>query len=790
MAHHTPQTSPLDPLSEDSVPNASILEDERSPIPAAPASQDSTRQAQLLNDRFKATRKSRSGCQTCKFRKKKCDDTHPVCRDCRRLGKECVWVDYTSMNKEEIRVLRKKVLETEQNLKLRKRRKVTPAAVEGASKSIGTPSLAREVPLVTPSTILLLLHVHSELDAPPIFTPKRSQLLFSDSINPVTKEVSPVLVTSDLARDFEPNSSAKPSNDPLPFEGEAPFEELSGGYFNRLASLLNLFKAASGHDLESSLAFLHYLKDITHTLHSSPRLEATVQGNTSDSGAYTADYGQGATPSVCQEDLHAKLCLLPLKTPPEGEFYFNGLHLFDVASGFMSGYSPSPQPSLSLLPELSPRDLYLYNYYCETVSRKVSIAPTTNVDSNSYQRVFLPLAHRDKGVLYGILAWAGFHLGGKWLIEGTQYAKLAARHLNDSSGGYIENESELGASNSVTMGTCLVDPLIDRGAIVNKLATLLILCGAEICRGDIKYWSIFLKWGANLLKTNGGIMNFNNNKEEHWLISNFAYHDLLASSTVDRGTYFPTEVYSEIFTDRAGISKGNMNPLLGVSKSLFKAIGEISQLWREAKSGDVDTNHELSRTIEPVSLDETLELGSARNIPKNYPLESRVRVFTHISLITKKALRLEKTIEALNPEPEDLEPLSQTDLELQLTTFEALKLACKLYLRQAVFRINPSALQSQVLCSELIDRIDVLLHTSVQATLVFPIFMAGIHCVSIHEQELMRLRFENFMKSYGPWNIVRVKSMVERVWMTNCMGEKAVDWNAMLNEMGWEVNFA
>lgn len=80
------------------------------------------------------TAKSRLGCLTCKARKKKCDETRPVCRDCLRFNKECVWVDQ-SMSGSEIRRLRKEVQEKAKESKLRRRRskKAKLEEVEGAS---------------------------------------------------------------------------------------------------------------------------------------------------------------------------------------------------------------------------------------------------------------------------------------------------------------------------------------------------------------------------------------------------------------------------------------------------------------------------------------------------------------------------------------------------------------------------------------------------------------------------------------------------------------------------------
>ena len=137
----------------------------------------------------------------------------------------------------------------------------------------------------------------------------------------------------------------------------------------------------------------------------------------------------------------------------------------------------------------------MYKYYLETLSRKVSIAPPSQKESNMYQRMFFLLARKDKGILYAILAWTGFHLGGKYIRDGAQHAKRAFQCL---------------LKDVDFTKTARID---DLRRVVFKLATILILCGAEICRVDVKIWSVYLDWGWRLLRDNCGILNFDTNKE-------------------------------------------------------------------------------------------------------------------------------------------------------------------------------------------------------------------------------------------------------------------------------------
>ncbi|KAG7757599.1 hypothetical protein KL911_000575 [Ogataea haglerorum] len=47
----------------------------------------------------KVSKRSRKGCLTCRFRKRKCCETKPVCTECKRLGIKCSWITNGLENK-------------------------------------------------------------------------------------------------------------------------------------------------------------------------------------------------------------------------------------------------------------------------------------------------------------------------------------------------------------------------------------------------------------------------------------------------------------------------------------------------------------------------------------------------------------------------------------------------------------------------------------------------------------------------------------------------------------------
>lgn len=714
--------------------------------------------------RPRGKRKLKLGCLTCKCRKKKCDETKPVCRDCRRFGKNCVWVDPDTMSGHQIKQLRQQVQQQERNHKLRRKAPVEDR--EGEKARSGAAFSAQASPPEPWSDPLVAFNHDTPLQGE---FPLQEDHSFEKALED-DRSFEKVLQNG-------PSGAAAPTNTP----GSAAW----------LASQLAVASPAFGPKHDGAVdpgALMGFLGQ-------SPGPAYPTQGSSKDS-AEAADAGlpilllmlgllrsmshqEGYIEELDEDGSPVLPNLLEQMHAYAQDSPAHAGHLDDFAAHLNNIMVASPVAPPSLLPDLDRRGFQLYTYYVDVLLQKVLIAPCTQNESNSYQKVFLPLAQKDKGVLFGILAWAGFHMGGEWLAEGNKYAEMAVNHFR---GGL-----------DLAPGSSLAT---DRQTVVYNLAAVLILCGAEICRGDVKFWSRFLEWGWRLLRDNGGILNFDNNKEEHWLILNFAYHDLLASTAADRGPFFPSETYDVIIHDPSGISSGNLNPLLGVMKLFFKVIGDISKLRFEIKlfmanpdsPGCADLHEQLAGSMAGYGGSKTKGRGAEE--AKGLDRSEHSRMLLLFSYVDRRAAELETTIDGTKPDAADLEDLSDSDLELQLTTFEAFQLASKLYLRQAILKLNPLLWECQMLVHDLIKCLDVLIELPMQAAMVFPIFIAGIFTVTDAGRDAMRHRYDTFMRIYGPWNVVRVKALVEHIWRENPQGDKVVDWHAVLNDLGWEINFA
>lgn len=696
----------------------------------------STKKSQLLKDNYNIiedsleirsllkSNRSKNGCLTCKTRKKKCNEEKPACSNCTRLNRECIWVDPLTMSQEQIQAKKRDIAKSKTRQRRKKSDMPQPEILVKEEPSPKTSGSFHELQFST---------------TPHISTPPK----FSMGTPSPKLSYSPVsnLRTSPVAGTEEPQEIlghplASPDSPQLllafqMYHGDPPVEE-----FQSLSPPLDIPSATD--------QLVTYTKELTSTSLYDFLRDLGYQTN-GDGTKLSAHHSPVISTTSSAISLPELLEQAGSKLSPS---------LFDQFVTSFANNVTTPQHGPSVIPLLNQEGFYLYDYYVNTLSRKVSIAPSSQDESNSYQKVFLPLAHKDNGVLYAILAWACFDLNGQWNQKGLQYIEAALKHLETH---HSENSGRHRSQS--------------RDSLIFKLASLLIMCSAEICRGDVKRWPLFLSWGSKILAENGGIFNFNNDKEERWLITDFAYHDLLASSFRDRRPYFPTQDYARFFRTLQTVGQDGLNPLLGISKMLYPIIGDITTLAFESRRASNQLLDSFQSEIADVDDD------------------LRNRFILPVQDVLVKCRRLDAQIDEAKPEREDLVNLTDEELEHQLTIFETFQLTAKLFLRQAVLHCSPRHLESQVLTVDLLKCIDILIDTPAQASLVFPVFMAGIHAITEKDRQKMRARIDRYMQSYTVTSISRVTTLMERVWELNPHGDATMDWFKTLEEFEWDLNF-
>ena len=434
------------------------------------------------------------------------------------------------------------------------------------------------------------------------------------------------------------------------------------------------------------------------------------------------------------------------------------------------------------LANLSPIDKFLYNYYRDKLSFIVCSAPK---NENMYLNTFLPMAHVDKSVLYSILAWSAFHLGGKeWLKWGKYYINQSFKRFknnpilieeisefdeigddNDDSKEIYENNSNNNDNNNNNNNNIIEKDdftysLNYENLINTRLAAFLILCGVEICKGDVYNWSKYLKLSYELINLRGGLDKFNNSKVEHFLITNFAYHDIIGINK--NISYFDIKDYEKMWLVSNKIKF--IDPLHGISSPVFQLLAQINNLNENInRENDIDDDDD--------------------NNNNNDKIMNYCEIFNECQ-------KIEIMINNVKPRlPIDLN-LNEKELELQLTIFECFQITLKIYLKTLILKINSSSIEIQYLNNKLIKLLDILLGSEFESCLCLPIFIAGLNCINFNDRIEINNKIQLFINRYKWKNVLICQLIINYVWKLNFNGDKFINWYLIIKKLGWNLSFA
>lgn len=447
---------------------------------------------------------------------------------------------------------------------------------------------------------------------------------------------------------------------------------------------------------------------------------------------------------------------------------FTNLSLFDI--------NLNKFPSQQILQGLDKEEILYLDYYRTCVSQTVSILPN---ESNFFLSLYLPLAEKHKSILYALIGWAGVFLDTS--IDSNiplQYIKKAIE----------TSEYEM---KSKTLSN------VDKLSIIS-LHT--ILCAVLICAGDVRDWyKHFQMLHKFLLElSNGELKNIKkylgDSKEIKWLISNFLYHDVLASVSHIKGTCFKMQEYCQILDMNIScdntqgkvekIIEFNTNekdievidndivcdPLQGCVRPMYVLIGEITNTFVKLKNMEkMLKENEHSLTYE--------EFIKLRN--KSY------------TEMDNKYKSLEKQIENTRPHKRSLCYLkSDKDLEIHLTLFEVFRLSASIYLKTTIKKIPPVSPEIQHLLVDLIPCINIIIGSSVQASLCFPLLVTGISSISQSDRSFIKEKVSQ-MSSYFPVkNFKRILVIIEETWKINRNGLDCTQWFDISSKFGWDLCLA
>ncbi|ODV88117.1 hypothetical protein CANARDRAFT_193026 [[Candida] arabinofermentans NRRL YB-2248] len=424
-----------------------------------------------------------------------------------------------------------------------------------------------------------------------------------------------------------------------------------------------------------------------------------------------------------------------------------------VSSGFIVG--------------LTEFEINYLDYYTNHVANTVSILPK---ESNYFLSFYIPLAAQDKSVLYALFAWTDLFLSGN-KSEG-----LHNRYLNKSI-ELLETKIESGCISST-----------DR---LSSISVLTILCAAEICAGDVKDWYKYFRKLHKLIidQSCGDIPGFlqrffGNSNEAKWLMSNFLYHDVLSSLSYENGTFFKMEEYCQVLDiewKRDPQTGGEISkimdtgvvsdPLQGCVRPLYLLIGQITNSFVE-----------LERLAENIKMQEINDSDYTKLTNQK---------FDYYSTINDTFSELDFQINNSSPHTPALYYLNtDKELELHLTLFEAYRLSISIYLRNLIRKVPPASPEIQLLFIELVKCLDIVMGSNVQASLCFPLLLAGVSAVFSNDRNMIEQKLKTMCEEFPVKNFKRVLTIIKKTWQLNEEGRKCIYWFDITKELGWDLCLA
>lgn len=475
-----------------------------------------------------------------------------------------------------------------------------------------------------------------------------------------------------------------------------------------------------------------------------------------------------------------------------------------------------------VLTRLDPVGVYLYNYYRDYLGQIISIAPTKQ---NYYLQIFLPMAHLHEGILYGLMAWSAHHLSislGGAPSQQKSYSTLqrylsaddeevcldeSLKDLRTTSEEPTRDKIYASLANQYTLKS--LQSLHSRETAKSQddylwsLAQILVLCGAEICQGDVNRWKILLRCGTKLIKENADNDITNvlwqpdsfDNKTKYWLLANFIYHDIMCS----HGTHFPMDQYNAILNKDA--STGNsvappfpkteeitdnyhLDPLHGVNRPIFQILGDVTNLTRKAKRLKLTKRHSQFSEI----MIQANKLQTSLYVLRPDPRD--LQWYEELSAMNDNTPSTNSTAhrDALSSKP--------SVRELCLTLFSLFRTTALVHLKTSIFKYPKDSFEIQFLLSQLLTELDVILGTKLESCLCFPLFICGINCIDSKHRTEIELKFDDFIQRYKCRNVDRARVVMRKVWSIDddsssvSEGSKEKDWFDVVDDMGWDISFA
>lgn len=396
------------------------------------------------------------------------------------------------------------------------------------------------------------------------------------------------------------------------------------------------------------------------------------------------------------------------------------------------------EPTDFISQHLDKRGLLFFDYYRFNLCEAISVSGDQD---NFFKTYFITLANQDISILYALVAW-----GGAFLVN---------RDEEDVSKYLEEAENSIDKRNLAKYNS--------RSEYMTMLSFCLIAKGINVSTGDTKSWYKYMKKFRNVLDKYGGLQKFCSDNiyenEAKWLISNFFYHDVINSHSLQNETLIPLIDYITVFKEQKLLEIGNfgLDPSSGCATEAVILIAEISSVRHSLKKMEKSISN-FNHGFNDVSALVDINVNDS-NMDSYFIL--------NLKSIKRKALKtFEKKINNLKPSVTRL--LTILDdyllLELHLTFFELYQYVLKICVLIMIKGVKSNDLELESLFNDLILRFDIIIGSKLEKCLCFPLLIIGMCCCLKSRRDMFNSRYDLLCSSYILKNVTRMREMVLKCW--------------------------
>ena len=459
--------------------------------------------------------------------------------------------------------------------------------------------------------------------------------------------------------------------------------------------------------------------------------------------------------------------------------------------------------SLSTVSHLSPRMLFLLDYYDKFISR---VLVAGDDQTNPYRMHVMPLAMRSEGLRNAIAALATNNLRMRGGIEGRRvsytqdygllpehaFSQMTTWELREMHGEPSDEEKHYKSRSITLLNQKLVD---SEGAQDDSvLATLLILCLFHVCDSGFTKFRTQLAGVQKLLSMRDRSVQ---SDFIGWIEFFFTWFDVLTSAVNDR----EMEVQGDSL-DMMNLTAnlGASEHLSGCEGRLFKLIARLGRLNLLSQNRPVRENDSTPRASPRLKRRDTFPFTfnaidgngwrpatNASDHPTGFETEDSRSEFWEEWHDVRTRLQEWDFELSIGHDQSGMSALALSPAETaMLHMSESFRYAALLYTERLAHPSVPSsALNFQSLVSQGLYHISQIGITScVNKFLLWPLFLIGTECVESEHRAIVRQRCVEIQRESGFFNNLSGLEVLERVWQEGSAHERR-NSEAQSGWQGW-----